>query len=168
MGEQWFLKVDGIAGEALDERHRGEIEVLAWSLGATAGRGGLLGGVAGRFGGGAGGGSGKVSFDDLSVETRLGSASPPLLGACAAGRRLRSLDLTGVRDDDGRGELATYRFEDATVSGVHHGDALGAEPLDRVSFAYARVRMTYRPQRPDGSLGDPVSTGWDLQRNQPW
>ncbi len=31
----YFLKIDGIEGESNDHKHKGEIEILSWSMGAT-------------------------------------------------------------------------------------------------------------------------------------
>jgi len=31
----YLLKIDGIKGEAIDDKHRGEIELLSWSFGAS-------------------------------------------------------------------------------------------------------------------------------------
>jgi type VI secretion system secreted protein Hcp len=31
----YFLKIDGIEGESLDEKHKGEIDVLSWSWGES-------------------------------------------------------------------------------------------------------------------------------------
>ena len=34
--EECFLRVDGVLGDSADARHRGEIELLSWTLGMTS------------------------------------------------------------------------------------------------------------------------------------
>jgi hypothetical protein len=36
----------------------------------------------------------------------------------------------------------------------------------RLHVAYGRITIEYRPQLPDGSLGQPVVTGWDARANR--
>jgi type VI secretion system secreted protein Hcp len=75
-----FLKIDGIPGESLDQKHKGEIEVLSFAFGAAN---------TGSPRGGGGGGAGKVAFNDFHFVHRLDKASPNLLLACANGKHLR-------------------------------------------------------------------------------
>jgi hypothetical protein len=35
-------------------------------------------------------------------------------------------------------------------------------PADRLSFSFSRIEIAYRPQRPDGTFGPPVSAGWNV------
>ena len=84
----YFLKVDGIAGESTDSKHKGEIDVLSWSWGETQ---------SGSAGGGGGGGAGKVQMQDLHVTSNMSKASPQLMLACASGQHIKSAILTGRR-----------------------------------------------------------------------
>ena len=72
----YFLRLDGIPGESLDAKHKGEIDVLSWSWGESQE-------IAATPGGGSG--AGKVAMTDLHVSANLSKASPQLLLACAAG-----------------------------------------------------------------------------------
>ncbi len=64
-----FLKLKGIDGESIDAKHKGEIDVLAWSWGLSE--------EPPQTGGG--GGVGKVKPQDLSVHKLVDIASPLLL-----------------------------------------------------------------------------------------
>ena len=35
MAVDYFLKIDGIVGESKDSKHRGEIDLMSWSWGAS-------------------------------------------------------------------------------------------------------------------------------------
>ena len=38
--------------------------------------------------------------------------------------------------------------------------------MESVSLSYAKVKLEYRPQKPDGSLDAPITAGWDLKANK--
>jgi len=42
----------------------------------------------------------------------------------------------------------------------------GDRPMDEFALNYSRIDITYRPQDPDGSLGTPVTAGWDILANK--
>jgi type VI secretion system secreted protein Hcp len=158
MPERWFLKVDGIPGESTDDRHRNEIDVTSWSFGVTN--------AAPGRGGGGGTGTGRPAFDELHVDARINSATPLLFKACASGQHIRTAVLTGERVTGAAGsEFLTYALEDVTIRGVEHADTVDAAPTDRVALGYGRIRISYRPQNPDGSLGAAVTAGWDVRAN---
>jgi type VI secretion system secreted protein Hcp len=157
MAERWFLKLDGIAGESTDERHRGEIDVTAWSFGVSHPGSGPAGAGAGR--------GGRPVFDELHVEAPLSIATPPLFAACASGRHLRTAVLTGARGGAPRLEFVTYSLEDVLVVAVHHGDTVEGVPTDAVALGFKRIRISYRPQLPDGAAGAAVTAGWDVVAN---
>jgi type VI secretion system secreted protein Hcp len=153
MREQWFLKLDGIGGESTSARHRGEIEIDSWSWGATNS-------ASAHSGGGAA--AGRVAIEDFQLATRVSAATPPLFLACATGRHLRTAVLTGVRSGEAEREFLTYKLTDVVVTSVHHGDSSASAPGDRFSLQFAKVEVTYRPQRPDGSTATPVTVSYDV------
>ena len=65
-----FLKLTNIKGEALDSKHKDEIEVLSWSFGASQ---------QGSAHGGTGSGTGKVSIQDLTITHYVDQSSTDLL-----------------------------------------------------------------------------------------
>jgi len=152
-----FLKIDGIKGESSDAQHREEIEPASFSWG-TSQQGTTSGG---------GAGAGKASFQDLHVVMSVSRASPQLFLACAEGRHIKTAVLTcrraGGRDQH---DFLRYTFSDVLVSSYHtEGQAEDGVPVDQVSFNYAQVKIEYRPQKADGSLGAPVTAGWNLKTN---
>ncbi len=84
MAEDYFLKVDGIAGESQDERHRGEIEVEGWSFGGAQPGGGQIG---------VGGGTGEFAALPFQFTAKVSKASPKLFQACATGQHLKVATL---------------------------------------------------------------------------
>src|SRR6478752_3914151 len=85
MASDIFAKLGDIQGESLDNKHKGEIEVLSYSWGVTN---------PGSAHSGAGGGTGRATFQDLSIVHKIDKASPNLLKACATGQNLKEATIT--------------------------------------------------------------------------
>jgi type VI secretion system secreted protein Hcp len=159
MAVDYFLKIDGIQGESVDQKHKNEIQVEAFSWGATNEPGPVTGG---------GGGAGKVRVQDFSFTMRVNKASPKLFLACAKGQHLKMATFTARRAGKAQQEFLVYKFTDVVVSSYQTGGSAGdVIPMDSISLAFSRVEMEYRPQKADGSLDTPIPAGWDLQQNKP-
>jgi type VI secretion system secreted protein Hcp len=152
----YFLKIDGIAGESRDAKHKGEIDLesFSWAEVNTGAHGG-------------GGGAGKVEIQDLHVVMKMNKASPLLLLACAAGQHLKEAVLTARKAGKGQLEFLVFKFTDLLVSSYQTSGSTGLAPTDHVSFNFGRIEVEYRPQKPDGSLDAAVKTGWDVKQNKP-
>jgi type VI secretion system secreted protein Hcp len=157
----YFLKIEGIAGDSTDAKHKGEIEVQSFSWGVNHPAPPASGG---------GGAAGKAAFEDLHVVTPFSSAGPRLLEACATGAHLRSAVLTGRRSG-GKAQLEymTLTLSDVLVSS-YHSSAASADavvPSDMFSLAYSRLQIEHEAQSPTGSAGAATVAGFDLTRHQP-
>src|SRR6266516_6051383 len=157
-GVNLFLKIDGIQGESSDAKHKGEIDLESFSWAEAN---------AGSPGGGAGGGgAGKVQIEDLHVVMKMNKASPLLFLACATGQQLKQAILTARKAGKAQLEFLVFKFTDLLVSSYHTSAGNDVEPTDQVAFNFSRIEMEYRPQSPDGSLAQPVKTGWDVKANK--
>ncbi len=159
MAVDYFLKIDGIPGESTDSRHKDEIEVLAWNWGeslATTSRG-------------SGSAAGKVQMRPILIIAHTSSASPKLFIACAKGQHIPKAVLSAVRPTGGQGQdYMVWKFSEVIVTSYE----LGADEDDPVStdefnLEFAKVEVEYKPVKPDGSLGNPITAGWDIKTNKP-
>jgi len=151
-----FLKLDTIAGESTDDKHKGEIEVESFSWGLTQ-AGGSVGG---------GGGVGKAQFEDLTLVAPTSSASPKLFVAAASGQHLKEANLTVRKPGEQPAEFYKIRLEDVLVSSFHTVGAEGDEaPVDQFSLNFGKILVSYSPQNADGSLGAAVTGSWDIKKN---
>lgn len=160
MAVDMFLKLDGIDGESTDKGHKNEIQIESFSWGASNS------GSAAH--GGGGGGAGKASFQDFSFTTRVSKASPRLFLACASGEHIKSALLTVRKAGGEQQDFLKVTMSDLLVSSYKAEGASGADapvPVDQVSLNFAKIQVSYSPQRPDGSLEGAVTAGWDLQKN---
>ena len=136
MAIDYFLKIDSIPGESLDAKHKGEIDVQAWSWGETN--------PVPPSAPGDGGGAGKVQMQDFNFTARMSKASPNLMLACASGKHFKSAVLT-------------YQ------TGGAEGEVV---PMDSVSLNFSKIQVEYKQQNPDGSLGASIKAGWDVKQNK--
>jgi type VI secretion system secreted protein Hcp len=151
----YFLKIDGIAGESQNPRHRGEIDVESFNWSETH-----LASAPGA------GGAGKVHIQDLHITKQIDKASPLLMLATASGRHFASAVLTAQRPGEEPLDYLVISLGGVTVNSYQIEAPAGQPvPADQVSFSFRQIEIVYRPQRPDGSLDTPVSAGWDVTAN---
>jgi type VI secretion system secreted protein Hcp len=158
MAIDYFLRIDGVSGESVDSKHKGEIDVESWSWGEA---------TPPPPGGGGGHGAGKVQMQDLHFTTKVSKASPVLMLACASGKHFKSAILTARKAGKEQQEFLTLSLSDVLVSAYQTGGAGGEiVPGDSISLNFSKIQMDYRPQRPDGSLDKSIKAGWDVKQNK--
>jgi type VI secretion system secreted protein Hcp len=161
MADRWFLKIDGVEGESTDIAHKGEIDVLAWSWGASredSGGGGT----------GGGGGSGRAAFADFHFVAKISKATPQLFQAAATGSHVKWAALAGVRaSGKSKGaEYLKYKLSDVIVTSVEHEASDADVPIEQFSLAYSKFEISYNRPSASGKLGTATTAGWDLKANK--
>lgn len=159
MATDFFLKIDGVKGESSDDKHKGEIDITSFSWGCSNG---------GASASGGGGGAGKVSYQDLHFTTEVSSASPELMLGCATGKHYAKATLVVRKAGGGQHEYYTVTMTDLVVSSYQSGGHASGDPkpTDQFSLNFAKIEFEYKPQKPDGSLGSAVKTGYDVKANK--
>jgi type VI secretion system secreted protein Hcp len=150
-----FAKIGDIKGESLDDKHKGEIEVLSWSWG-IANPSKLTGGGAGS----------KASFHDLSFTHKIDKASPVLMKGCATGVHLKEATITQRKAGKGQQEFLIIKMNDVLITAVTNAEENEGGSLETVGLAFAKVDLEYRPQKADGSLDAGVHFKYDIKANK--
>ena len=148
-----FAKLGDIKGESLDNKHKDEIEVLSWSWGVTNAV--TLAG--------SGAGQGKADFRDLSFTHKIDKASPVLMKACATGVHLKEATITHRKAGKGQQEFLLIKMNDVIVTAVMDAESREGESAENVSLAFAKIDVSYRPQKADGSLDAGIHFKYDLK-----
>lgn len=159
MAIDMFIKVDDIEGESQGAGHAKEIDVLAWSWGASqSGNAHMSAGAGGR---------GKVSVQDLSFTKYIDSATPALLQKCFDGRHIAEAELV-VRKAGGTAmEYLKITMRDVMVSSVSTGGSGGEDRLtENVTLNFSKVTLAYSPLKDDGTAGAEKLAGWDIAANK--
>jgi type VI secretion system secreted protein Hcp len=157
--EECFLRVDGVQGDSADARHRGEIELVSWSLAMATPV------AASATGSGVTGG--RPDFQPLRVVHRLDRAVPVLFQAAAASRHVPSAVLSCRRPGREAADYLKVTLQDVLISGMRLGDSADAPPSAEVTLTYGKIAIEYRPPMPDGSLGQAAVSAWDVRANRP-
>jgi type VI secretion system secreted protein Hcp len=153
----YFLKLDGIQGEAQDSKHKTEIEIESWSWGEVQSGSAVIGG---------GMGSGKVQMNDFHFVMKVNKASPKLFLACAIGDHIKNGILVCRKAGKDQQEYLKVTFTDLMVSSYQMGGSPGAAvlPLEQISLNFTKVEIEYKEQKPDGSLGGAIKAFYDMKQ----
>ena len=156
MAADIFAKLGDIKGESLDDKHKGEIEVLSWSWGVTNA----------VTHAGTGAGAGKPRFQDFSFTHKIDRASPVLMQACATGVHLKEATITHRKAGKGQQEFLIIKMNDVIVTALADADSSDDGTTESVSLAFAKVDVEYKPQKTDGSLDAGIHFKYDLKANK--
>ncbi len=154
----YFLKIDGLDGEAQDDKHKGEIHVDSFHFGVSN---------AGSGHTGTGSGSGKAVVHDLHLSKHSDKASPNLFIACCNGKSIGNAIVTMRKaGGDKPVEYLVYKLTEVFVSSSNmsasEGGGIAQESL---SLNFSKVEWSYKPQNADGSAGAAIQTGYDIKKN---
>jgi type VI secretion system secreted protein Hcp len=157
MAVDMFLKLEGIDGEALDDKHAGEIDVLSWSWGMSN---------SGTFHVGGGGGAGKVNVQDINITKYVDLASTPLALKCCNGDHIPSAKLVVRKAGKEPLEYVTIDMKKILVCAVSTGGSGGEDRLtENITLNFAEVKVTYKEQLGDGTAGGAPGFEWNVQKN---
>jgi type VI protein secretion system component Hcp len=148
-GQQAWLRIAGIQGEATSKGHEDEIGLSGFCFAGKAPSGD----------GGAG------SFGSFTIEQRVDTATPLLLHAMAGQDDIGSATVTFARNTSaGPADFLTYKFDDLHVDGFHQGGQ-GDPDRDAVTFSWRRLRSSYDVL--DSKGGTTASENADFQNVSP-
>jgi type VI secretion system secreted protein Hcp len=153
-----FLKLPDIKGESQDDKHKDEIDILAWSWGVSQ---------SGTMHTGGGGGSGKASFQDLSVTKWVDQSSPKLLSAVSTGKHIKEALLTVRKAGEKPLEYLKITLTDCLISSVSTGGSGGEDRLtENLTINFGEVKFEYTVQKQDGTAGGVVPFGYNIKASK--
>lgn len=158
MASDMFIKLAGITGESMDDKHKGEMDIMSWSWGMSNSGSAHIGG---------GAGSGKVSVQDLSFTKQVDKATTVLTHHCASGTHIKEGILV-ARKAGGKKpvEYLKIKLEDILITSYQTGMQGDTTPIESISLNFAKYTVYYQPQKEDGSAdGGVIETTWDIKKN---
>ena len=154
-----FIKIDGIPGESLDDKHKDWIEITDYNFGvhqSTSATASSSGGAS----------SGRATLADFSFTKLLDKASSKLFEASCAGKHISKLTLSLNRAGGDKLKYFEIELEEVIISDFAHGGGSG-EPVEYVQINYGRIKTTYTQQkRSSGGAGGNITGGWDRISNK--
>jgi type VI secretion system secreted protein Hcp len=141
-----FLKLGDIKGESKDDKHKAEIDVLAWSWGVS---------------GASIDSKGKLQpacAQLLSVEKHFDQASPPLATAAALNTTIPTGKLTVRHLGPDQLEYLVIDFTGLTVKALANGGPASEDPApEKLTLGFTSATISYKPQLDNGGLGAAVT-----------
>ncbi len=147
----YFLKLDGIAGESTAAQHRGEIEISSFSFGVSNA-------------GSPAGGVGKATPSSFSFLKTMDKSSPKLMLACCTGMHIQSGLLSVSRPIGTAQSFLKIDLSDILVSSYENSGG-GQVPSEAFSLNFLKIEISYWPESPKGVLGTPVTATFDFGTN---
>jgi type VI secretion system secreted protein Hcp len=157
-----FLQLDGVPGEAQDDKHKDWVELLAYSHQMTQ----PVSSTRSSAGGAA---TGRTQHGDFAITKFIDKASPKLYEAVSNGKHFDKAKIEVCRAGGAQLKYMEITLEEVMISNVHvnshgeqnkDGDVL---PTETVHLNYGKIEWTYTQQkRKDGSGGGNVTGKFDL------
>lgn len=168
-----YIKIDGIPGESLDDKHRDWIELKSFNFGASQ--------ATSATASSAGGASAeRVNLSEFSIQKFVDKASPKIFESCCKGQHIKEVVMHVNRAGGDKVRYLEIKLEEVIISSTEM-EGISAStsyensenedrhdlPYENVKFNYARIKVTYTQQkRSDGQGGGNVAGGWDRTRNK--
>jgi len=163
-----YMQIDGgteVVGEATASGiPKGAFEIFSFSWGASNPT------TVGTTGGGLS--AGKVSVSSFNVMKKSEKSSPILFSTCCNGQHYKAAQVVCRKAAGKSAKQATfiqYDFTDVMVESIQWSGSTGGDdtPTESVSFAFAKVKITYNIQNTDtGELSKGAEASWDLTAAQ--
>lgn len=157
MAVDMFMKLTDINGEFKDKTHKDEIDVLAWSWGASN---------SGTTHMGGGGGAGKANFQDVSFTKWVDLSSSSLLQCVATGKHITEAKLTVRKAGETPLEYIILTMDEVMVTSLSTGGSGGEDRLtENVTLNFAKFKFDYVEQTDKGAAGQKGKFYYDIAGN---
>ncbi len=141
-----YLFVDGIDGPSPTKLHA--IDILSFSVGVAR--------EVSTSAQGSGTKLSKAVCSDLSIMKTVDSASIPLVKFAFVGQTVPNAMVVYTRPiGDAQQDYFTITLSNVLVTSVQHSGS-NENPTESVSLSAGTFKFSFRPQKPDGSLGSPI------------
>ena len=130
-GGSYFLQLDGIPGDSVDERHLAWIDVESYSWGASNS----------SAVSGSGWSSSKASISNLNLSTQFGSASPLLFLRTMNGKHVSTAVLQGMTGRDTPRKFLELELKDIAV--ISYQSSASEGPPLRIALAGVRDHQVH-------------------------
>ena len=159
MAVDMFLKLDTIKGESKDSKHKGEIDVLAWSWGMSN---------SGSASTGGGAGAGKVNVQDISITKYVDLSTTSIHNAVCVGKHLPEVTLVVRKAGEKPLEYLTITMKEVFITSVSSGGSGGEDRLtENITLNFAKFKTQYKEQSDTGSAGASPDFSFDIAGNAP-
>lgn len=151
-----YIKIAGIAGEAQDGVHNGEIDVASWHWKMSQ-QSSMMSG--------SGSGVGKATINDLEFVHQIDRASPNLMRYCLTGRHIPKAVLSMRKAGGVPLDFLKITMDNVVITSVET-TAAGTKYWEHVTLSFAKVKQEYTVQNNLGSTNGVVTAQFDIKENR--
>jgi type VI secretion system secreted protein Hcp len=152
----FYLDIDGVPGESVDDVHKGKIDILSWSWGLSQ--------PSNLSGGGSA--QGKANWQDLHFTHQYDKSSPNLAKACAMGSHFKVVKFIARKQGEGAQEFFTMTLKEAFITSVQVSGGSGGDLQEQFSMSYKDIDIAYKAQDEKGGLGGELKFGYAVAANK--
>lgn len=159
MAMDMTLKLDPIKGESVNDGKKDEIDILAWSWGASN---------SGTMHISTGGGAGKANVQDISLTKYIDKATCDLAKSCISGKHINEAILT-IRKAGGDKpvDYMIITLKKVLISSISTGGSGGEDRLtENISLNFAEMKMEYKIQDEKGAAKPGGTMAWNIAVNK--
>lgn len=154
-----YIKIEGIPGEALDDKYRDWIEVDGYSFGTRQSTSATASSAGGAT-------TGRTTLSNFTFTKVLDKSSCKLMEASCAGEHLKQVTLVLSRAGTDKLKYFEIVLEEVIIADYMQNASAGI-PVEVVQLDYGRIKTVYTQQkRSDGAGGGNVAGGWDRIGNK--
>ena len=150
---EYFLRLDGVPGDSVDDQHAAWIDVASYSWGASNS----------STVSGSGWSSSKANIGSLSLMTQTGSAGPRLFFRTMSGKHSATATMEGVTQGDAPRRFLQLELKDVLVTSFQESGSGSGQPYDSFSLDFASIKYTIYLQDAMGGPGEAISGSWNLR-----
>jgi type VI secretion system secreted protein Hcp len=155
-----YLVIDGRPGPSTSRKDA--IDVLSFSFGASMHH------VIGAGSSGAESRAGRAEVSDMTIMKVLDKTSPLLFDDTVTGNILKTVTLYYDKPSgDAQEDYFKIELDNALISSIQLSGS-AENPMESVSFAFQKVKVSYNPEGDDGKLAGFIDKGFDLLTIKPW
>lgn len=155
-----YLVIDGRPGPSTSLTNA--IDILSFSFGASN---------TANFGAGSSGKesrSGRANLADVSVMKVVDKTSPQLFEDCVTGDFYTKVDIIYDKPiADAQEPYYKIHMEDVLITSIQNSGS-NENPMESISFAYAKIKVSYNPEDGTGKLSGWIEKGYDLELLKKW
>jgi type VI secretion system secreted protein Hcp len=156
MAVDYFLKLDGISGESVDDKHKDWIQVSSFSWGVTQ-----VSSVAGTGGSAAG----KADLADFNALTFFDKSTTPLFKSICLGTHIKTGTLEAIKSGAAGKPFLKIDFQELYVTSLQ-ASAVDEIPRVNLSFSYNQIKIEYSQQNEQGIVTTTGAVTYNTKGNK--
>jgi len=155
-----YMQVDGIPGEATDDKHQNWIELLDVQHAIHQEASATATGTQSKT-------AAKANHGPFVIRKTIDKASPLLLERCSSGASIPKLKIEMMRSAGTKKvPYMTVELSEIVIADVQFAASTTGtdEPGEWVHFKYNQIKWKYTVVKPDGSTADNINGSWNLAK----